>query len=117
MTNEQYGINGSLMRRETNRPGSPPETEHYRFDADGNLQAYMYENLLYVLFGYNNANTRTYKYSFDLNHNWLNGRLENVNFNMRTAMFYPNSITIPTVRRFRERTQCEYIWRHVYQEV
>ncbi|MBR4803583.1 MAG: hypothetical protein IK032_02975 [Bacteroidales bacterium] len=35
--NEQYGINGSLLRRETTRPGSQPETEHYRFGADGNL--------------------------------------------------------------------------------
>ena len=89
--NEQYGIGGSQQRRETNRPGSQPETEHYRFTANGNLQAYMYENLLYVHYGYNAANTRTYKYSFDLNPNWVNGRLEAVNFNPHTAMFYPNS--------------------------
>ena len=78
--NEQYGINGSLQRRETNIPGNQPEIEHYRFTANGNLQAYMYENLLYVHYGYNAANTRTYKYSFDLTPNWVNGRLENVNF-------------------------------------
>ena len=89
--NEQYGIGGSLQRRETNIPGNQPETEHYRFTANGNLRAYMYENLLYVHYGYNDANTRTYKYSFDLNPNWVNGRLESVNFNPRTAMFYPNS--------------------------
>ena len=39
--NEQYGINGSLLRRETNRPGSQPETEHYRFGADGNLRMFL----------------------------------------------------------------------------
>ena len=38
-----------------------------------------------------NANTRTYKYSFDLNPQWVNGRLEAVNFNLHNAMFYPNS--------------------------
>ena len=89
--NEQYGIGGSLQHRETNIPGNQPETEHYRFTTNGNLQAYMFENLLYVHYGYNDANTRTYKYSFDLNPNWVNGRLESVNFNLHTAMFYPNS--------------------------
>ncbi|MBR0073866.1 MAG: RHS repeat-associated core domain-containing protein, partial [Bacteroidales bacterium] len=89
--NEQYGIGGSLQRREINIPGNPPEIEHYRFTTNGNLQAYMYENLLYVHYGYNDANTRTYKYSFDLNPNWVNGRLESVNFSMHNAMFYPNS--------------------------
>ena len=89
--NEQYGINGSLLRRETHRPGSQPETEHYRFTANGNLQAYMYENLLYVHYGYDGGTTRTYKYSFDLNPQWVNGRLENVNFNLHNAMFYPNA--------------------------
>ena len=78
--NEQYGINGSLQRREINIPGNPPEIEHYRFTTNGNLQAYMYENLLYVHYGYNDANTRTYKYSFNLTPNWVNGRLESVNF-------------------------------------
>ncbi|MBQ6727086.1 MAG: hypothetical protein IJQ89_11000 [Bacteroidales bacterium] len=44
--NEQYGINGSLLKRETNHPGSQPETEHYRFGADGNLRLYSYERRL-----------------------------------------------------------------------
>ena len=67
------------------------KTEYYHFTANGNLQAYMYENLLYVHYGYDGGTARTYKYSLDLNPNWLNGRLESVNFNPRTAMFYPNS--------------------------
>ncbi len=68
--NEQYGIGGSLQRRETSTPGNPPSEELYRFGADGNLQAYMYENLLYVHYGYDGGTTRTYKYSFDLNPQW-----------------------------------------------
>ena len=67
------------------------KTEYYHFTANGNLQAYMYENLLYVHYGYNDANTRTYKYSFDLSPQWVNGRLEAVNFNLHNAMFYPNA--------------------------
>ena len=68
-----------------------PSEELYRFGADGNMRMYSYDRLFYSLYGYDGGTTRTYKYSFDLNPNWVNGRLENVNFNMRTAMFYPNS--------------------------
>ena len=89
--NEQYGIGGSLQRRETNIPGNPPSEELYRFGADGNLRMYSYDRLFYSLYGYDGGTTRTYKYSFDLNPNWVNGRLEAVNFNPHTAMFYPNS--------------------------
>ena len=42
-------------------------------------------------YGYDGGTARTYKYSFDLNPQWVNGRLEAVNFNLHTAMFYPNS--------------------------
>ena len=63
----------------------------YRFGADGNLRLYSYDRLFYSLYGYDGGTTRTYKYSFDLNPNWVNGRLESVNFNMHNAMFYPNS--------------------------
>ena len=42
-------------------------------------------------YGYDAGTTRTYKYSFDLNPNWVNGRLESVNFNPHNAMFYPNA--------------------------
>ena len=89
--NEQYGINGSLQRRETNIPGNQPNEELYRFGADGNLRMYSYDRIFYSLYGYDGGTTRTYKYSFDLNPNWVNGRLEAVNFNMHTAMFYPNA--------------------------
>ncbi len=75
----------------TTCPGSPPETEHYRFGADGNMRMYSYDRLFYSLYGYDGGTTRTYKYSFDLSPQWVNGRLEAVNFNMHTAMFYPNS--------------------------
>ena len=63
----------------------------YRFGADGNLRLYSYDRLFYSLYGYDGGTTRTYKYSFDLNPNWVNGRLESVNFNMHNAMFYPNA--------------------------
>ena len=72
-------------------PNSTPSEELYRFGADGNLRLYSYDRLFYSLYGYDGGTTRTYKYSFDLNPNWVNGRLEAVNFNMHNAMFYPNS--------------------------
>ncbi|MBQ3641327.1 hypothetical protein II906_05325, partial [bacterium] len=52
---------------------------------------YSYDRLFFALYGYDGGTTRTYKYSMDLSPNWVNGRLEAVNFNMHTAMFYPNS--------------------------
>ncbi len=72
-------------------PNSTPSEEHYRFGADGNLRLYSYDRLFFSLYGYDGGTTRTYKYSFDLNPQWVNGRLEAVNFNLHTAMFYPNS--------------------------
>ena len=89
MINEQYGINGSLQRRETTIPNSTPSEELYRFGADGNLRLYSYDRLFYSLYGYDGGTTRTYKYSFDLSPQWVNGRLEAVTFNMHNAMFYP----------------------------
>jgi len=68
-----------------------PSEELYRFGADGNLRLYSYDRLFYSLYGYDGGTTRTYKYSFDLNPNWVNGRLESVIFSMHNAMFYPNS--------------------------
>jgi len=68
-----------------------PSEELYRFGADGNLRLYSYDRLFFALYGYDGGTTRTYKYSFDLNPNWVNGRLEAVTFNMHNAMFYPNS--------------------------
>ena len=65
--------------------------ELYRFGADGNLRMYSYDRLFYSLYGYDGGTARTYKYSMDLSPNWVNGRLEAVNFNPRTAMFYPNA--------------------------
>jgi RHS repeat-associated protein len=89
--NEQYGINGSLLRRETTIPNAQPNEELYRFGADGNLRLYSYDRLFFALYGYDGGTTRTYKYSFDLNPQWVNGRLEAVNFNLHNAMFYPNA--------------------------
>ena len=68
-----------------------PSEELYRFGADGNLRMYSYDRLFYSLYGYDGGTTRTYKYSFDLNPNRVNGRVESVNFNLHNAMFYPNS--------------------------
>jgi RHS repeat-associated protein len=72
-------------------PRQRDSEEFYRFGADGNMRLYSYDRLFYSLYGYDGGTTRTYKYSFDLNPNWVNGRLENVSFNPHTAMFYPNS--------------------------
>ena len=55
----------------TTCPGSPPETEHYRFGADGNLRMYSYNRLFFSLYGYDGGTTRTYKYSMDLSPNWV----------------------------------------------
>ena len=68
-----------------------PSEELYRFGADGNLRMYSYDRLFYSLYGYDGGTTRTYKYSFDLTPNWMNGQLTSVNFNLHNAMFYPNS--------------------------
>ena len=68
-----------------------PSEELYRFGADGDLRLYSYDRLFFSLYGYDAGTTRTYKYSFDLSPNWMNGRLESVNFNMHNAMFYPNA--------------------------
>ena len=65
--------------------------ELYRFGADGNLRLYSYDRLFYSLYGYDGGTARTYKYSFDLSPQWVNGRLEAVNFNLHNAMFYPNA--------------------------
>ena len=54
--------------------------ELYRFGADGNLRMYSYDRLFYSLYGYDGGTTRTYKYSFDLSPQWVNGRLESINF-------------------------------------
>ena len=75
----------------TTCPGNQPNEELYRFGADGNMRLYSYDRLFYSLYGYDGGTTRTYKYSFDLNPNWVNGRLESVSFNLHNAMFYPNS--------------------------
>ena len=77
--------------KKTTAPNSTPSEELYRFGADGNLRLYSYDRLFFALYGYDGGTTRTYKYSFDLNPNWVNGRLENVSFNPHPAMFYPNS--------------------------
>jgi len=83
--------NGNLQRRETTHPEGYTSEELYRFGADGNLRLYSYDRLFYSLYGYDGGTTRTYKYSFDLNPQWVNGRLEAVNFNLHNAMFYPNA--------------------------
>ena len=68
-----------------------PSEELYRFGADGNLRMFSYDRLFFALYGYDGGTTRTYKYSFDLTPNWVNGQLLDVQFNPHNAMFYPNS--------------------------
>ena len=72
-------------------PNSTPSEELYRFGADGNMRLYSYDRIFYSLYGYDRGTTRTYKYSFDLTPNWVNGQLLDVQFNPHNAMLYPNS--------------------------
>lgn len=56
-----FGINGSLRKREVQ--GVVPHTEHYLFNSQANLIAYSNNLTEFAYYGYNAANTRTYKLS------------------------------------------------------
>ncbi len=54
-----YGINGSLRKKEVTQPQQ--NTEYYLFNSQGNLKAYSDDIMDFAYYGYNAANTRTYK--------------------------------------------------------
>ena len=70
--NLTFGINGSLRKREVQ--GVVPHTEHYLFNSQANLIAYSNNLTEFSYYGYNAANTRTYKLSMLNTNQWFNGQ-------------------------------------------
>ena len=67
-----FGINGSLRKREVQ--GVVPHTEHYLFNSQANLIAYSNNLTEFAYYGYNAANTRSYKLSMLNQNQWVNGQ-------------------------------------------
>ncbi|MBQ6724985.1 MAG: RHS repeat-associated core domain-containing protein [Bacteroidales bacterium] len=67
------------------------KTEYYLFTINSNMQAYIYDNLLYTYYGYDNANSRKYKISYQNSPTWINGQPQPTELHLRNIMFYPNS--------------------------
>ncbi|MBO4739129.1 MAG: RHS repeat-associated core domain-containing protein, partial [Bacteroidales bacterium] len=84
-----YGINGSLIKKETTQPQQ--HTEYYLFNSQGNLKAYSDDIMSFAYYGYNAANTRTYKLSLYNTNLWINGQQQPLNLQWQNAMFYPNT--------------------------
>ena len=83
-----YGINGSLRKKEVTQPQQ--NTEYYLFNSQGNLKAYSDDIMSFAYYGYNAANTRTYKISLNNANIWINGQQQPLNMQLQNAMFYPN---------------------------
>ena len=84
-----FGINGSLRRRDVQAQNS--FTEYYLFNSAANLRAYSNSGLDFAYYGYNAANTRTYKLSMLNQNQWVNGQPEPLSLQLQSAMFYPNA--------------------------
>ena len=82
-------INGSLRKREITQPQQ--HTEYYLFNSQGNLKAYSDDIMDFAYYGYNAANTRTYKLSMFNTNQWINGQQQPLNLQLQQAMFYPNT--------------------------
>ncbi|MCR5555403.1 MAG: RHS repeat-associated core domain-containing protein [Bacteroidales bacterium] len=83
------GIKGSLRKREVTQPQQ--HTEYYLFNSQGNLKAYSDDIMNFAYYGYNAANTRTYKLSLYNTNIWINGQQQPLNMQLQNAMFYPNT--------------------------
>ena len=83
------GINGSLRKREVTQPQQ--HTEYYLFNSQGNLKAYSDDIMDFAYYGYNAANTRTYKLSLYNTNLWINGQQQPLHLQLQQAMFYPNT--------------------------
>ncbi len=88
MKHKQTNI-GSLRKRETTQPQQ--HTEYYLFNSQGNLKAYSDDVMSFAYYGYNAANTRTYKLSLYNTNLWINGQQQPLNLQLQNAMFYPNT--------------------------
>ena len=82
-----YGINGSIRKRLDHPTQS---TDYYYFNASGNLKAYGTDMQISV-YGYNSANTRTYKVNMFNANQWVNGQPQPIQPMVQSAMFYPNT--------------------------
>ncbi|MDD3280666.1 MAG: RHS repeat-associated core domain-containing protein, partial [Bacteroidales bacterium] len=85
-TNYDFGINGSLRRKENNEA-----TEYYLFNAFNCMKAYSYNAERYGYYGYDASGERTYKMDINFLGVWTN-ELEEIsdNWEMEKMMLYPN---------------------------
>ena len=86
-----FGINGSLRKREVQSQPQASYTEYYLFNSAANMKAYSNNGLDFAYYGYNAANTRTYKLSMLNQNQWVNGQPEPLHLQLQSAMFYPNA--------------------------
>ena len=82
-----YGINGSIRKRYDHQTQN---TDYYYFNAFGNLKACGTDMQISV-YGYNSANTRTYKVNMFNANQWVNGHPQPIQPMVQSAMFYPNT--------------------------
>ncbi len=82
-----YGINGSIRKRLDHQTQN---TDYYYFNASGNLKACGTDMQISV-YGYNSANTRTYKVNMFNANQWVNGQPQPIQPMVQNAMFYPNT--------------------------
>ncbi len=82
-----YGINGSIRKRYDH---PTQNTDYYYFNASGNLKACGTDMQISV-YGYNSANTRTYKVNLFNANQWVNGQPQPIQPMVQNAMFYPNT--------------------------
>ena len=81
--------NVSIRKREVTQPQQ--HTEYNLFNSQGNLKAYSDDVMSFAYYGYNAANTRTYKISLYNTNLWINGQQQPLNMQLQNAMFYPNT--------------------------
>ena len=84
-----FGINGSLRKKEHLTHNNP--VEYYLFNSAANLKAYSNNGIDFAYYGYNAANTRTYKLNFLNANSWVNGQQLPIHPQSIQAMFYPNT--------------------------
>ena len=82
-----YGINGSIRKRVDNQTQN---ADYYYYNTSGNLKA-CGTDMQISLYGYNFANTRTYKVNMFNANQWVNGQPQPIQPMVQSAMFYPNT--------------------------
>ena len=84
-----FGINGSLRKKE--HIGGQQPVEYFLFNSASNMKAYSYSKTDFAYYGYNAANTRSYKLSMLNMQQWVNGQPRPIRLQLQSAMFYPNA--------------------------